>query len=101
MSFSGAHRRSRTGLRLLAGMVGIATVVAPGMVPADARAAETCFGLPATITAPPGQARVVGTEGDDVIVVKDVESVDALGGDDAVCVTGPASIYAGVGNDRV
>ncbi len=67
----------------------------------SAQATETCFGLAATITAPPGQREVRGTEGDDVIVAKDVSRVLALGGDDAICVTGPARIEAGDGNDRV
>lgn len=95
---------SRTRRRLVGGVVGFATVIAiapVGWTTGEAQAAETCFGLPATITAGAGQTEVRGTEGDDVIVTDHVSRVLALGGDDAVCVTGPARIEAGDGNDRV
>ena len=94
--------RSRIGLRVLAAAAVIAAVAGPGMATmGGAQGAETCFGLTATIVAMPGADRVEGTEGGDVIVAENVSTVWALGGDDAVCVEGVASIDAGDGNDRV
>lgn len=61
----------------------------------------TCFGLEATITAPAGTERVEGTEGDDVLVVEDVEYVDGRGGDDTICTTGGGTVFADDGDDRV
>ncbi len=68
-------------------------------------AGETCHGEPATIvgTGP----SLTGTEGRDVIVTGPAGVVDALGGDDFICVTGPVrssdvlSVVAGAGNDLV
>lgn len=72
-----------------------------------AAAAGTCQGAPVTITGEPG-GRVTGTEGPDVIVTDGAMSVDALGGDDLVCVsfeTGfpatPVAVDAGAGDDVV
>ncbi|GAA1436112.1 hypothetical protein GCM10009641_34160 [Mycobacterium cookii] len=61
-------------------------------------AGGTCQGQAATIVGTPG-AQIVGTEGADVIVTNDATHVDALGGDDAVCVTGedPRFTNSGVG----
>jgi len=80
------------------------TAVLAAPAPATAAAAAevpTCFGLTATITAPPGTHRVEGTEGDDVIVVEDVTYVDAGDGDDTVCTRGGGTVFAGDGDDRV
>jgi hypothetical protein len=66
----------------------------------------TCNGLAATIVGSPG-TRVMGTEGDDVIVAASVLSVEAFGGDDTICVgdeTGGGSssyIYDGPGDDYI
>lgn len=50
-------------------------------------AGETCQGQAATIVGTPG-GQITGTEGADVIATNDAIRVDALGGDDVVCVTG-------------
>lgn len=70
-------------------------------------AAPTCAGAPATIVGTPG-APLVGTEGPDVIVTEGALSVEALGGDDRVCVTfetglpySTVRVDAGPGNDLV
>ncbi|QSR29326.1 hypothetical protein CFI00_02180 [Nocardioides sp. S5] len=77
------------------------------LTPATAAVAagETCRGEAATIvgTGP----TVTGTEGRDVIVTAAAGVVDALGGDDLICVTGPGgssnllSVVAGAGDDVV
>ena len=56
-------------------------------------AAETCQGQAATIVGTPG-AEIVGTEGADVIVTNGAARVDARGGDDLVCGTGAAPVFA-------
>ena len=56
--------------------------------------AETCQGLPATVTGT-GTSPVVGTEGPDVIVALGGASVQALGGDDVICLRGPGSSAVG------
>ncbi len=70
-------------------------------------AAPTCGGAPATIVGTPGD-RLVGTEGPDVIVSNGALSVEALGGDDRICVTfetglpySTVPVAAGPGNDLV
>lgn len=79
--------------------------------PTSATAAgETCQGQPATLVGAPDQT-VLGTEGPDVIVSNGASQVDALGGDDLICVTGSpvvdpdaaraVSLQTGAGNDRV
>ncbi|MDN4175558.1 hypothetical protein QWY28_21520 [Nocardioides sp. SOB77] len=84
-----------------------ALVVGAGLlpvVPSGAAAtadAESCFGLAPTIVAGPGDASVLGTEGDDVILAQDVTNVTALGGDDALCLSGVGWADAGEGDDRV
>ncbi len=90
--------RTRPLPALLAALMTAAlVVVAPGLGPTAAAAAETlCLGEPATIVGEPG-TKVTGTEGDDVIVADG--PVRALGGDDVVC--GTDEIDAGDGNDRV
>lgn len=56
-------------------------------------AAETCQGQAATIVGTPG-GEIVGTEGADVIVTNGATRVDARGGDDLVCGTGTAPVFA-------
>ena len=56
-------------------------------------AAETCQGQAATIVGTPG-GKIVGTEGADVIVTNGAARVDARGGDDLVCGTGAAPVFA-------
>ena len=71
-------------------------------------AGETCRGEAATIVGAP-RTSIVGTEGRDVIVTNRSQDVDALGGDDLICITGPdqrdgyrvVEIDAGPGNDVV
>lgn len=75
------------------------------LAPTSAGAAPpTCQGQVATITGP-GDAYglLTGTEGDDVIVTDGAESVDALGGNDLICLTGGpvVDLDAGAGNDSV
>lgn len=68
-------------------------------------AAETCLGRPATVvgTGP----TVTGTEGRDVIVSGTATTIEALGGDDVVCVSRPGqapvvlAVDAGTGRDMV
>ena len=89
----------------------IISLTVPGLALLGAGSAtavgETCRGVPATIVGQPG-TRVVGTEGPDVIVTDGALSVDALGGDDLVCVSfdtgfpfGPVEVSAGKGDDVV
>ncbi len=93
----------RTTPLTIATLLGL-TVLGPATIPAQA-AGETCRGEAATIvgTGP----SVTGTEGRDVIVTGPAGVVDALGGDDLICVTGPVrssnvlSIVAGAGDDLV
>jgi Ca2+-binding RTX toxin-like protein len=65
----------------------------------------TCFGMSATIVGPENSTDpVVGTPGDDVIVVPGWSPlVEALEGDDLVCADGPGSqdIHGGEGADRI
>jgi hypothetical protein len=70
------------------------------LVPAGAgeAAAGSCQGRPATIEATGGT--VTGTEGPDVILVTGPATVEALGGDDTVCVAG-GRLDAGAGDDEV
>ena len=63
-------------------LVATLAVVTPAAAGAGA-AAETCEGRPATVI---GTGKVTGTGGDDVIVATDATLVEALGGDDLVCV---------------
>lgn len=93
----------RSTTLLLTALLGAATL-AP--TTAATAAGETCQGRPATITgpAPGGPSAIDGTEGPDVIVMSGAGSVDALGGDDVICVVGafgPVFVHAGNGNDVV
>ena len=62
-----------------------------------------CLGEPATIRGSAGSERIVGTNGDDVIVAgAGGDYVVAKGGDDLVCAgTGHDHLDAGGGNDRM
>ncbi len=78
--------------------VGLPLLTVAGPAPAS-YAASTCQGRPATIEASSGV--VTGTAGDDVIVTSGPEvSVDALGGNDLVCVVG-GQVSTGDGDDTV
>jgi Ca2+-binding RTX toxin-like protein len=73
---------------------------------AAAGAADTCQGRTPTIVG--SGHRVDGTEGPDVILTNGARSVQARGGDDLVCITGPATgahlpvfVRTGDGNDVV
>ena len=92
--------RLRTGLTALAIAASAAVIVTTGSA-APAGAAETCFGLAPTITAPSGTETVRGTAGNDVIVTRGVRVVSALGGDDTLCLEGAQWVDAGEGDDRV
>lgn len=84
-----------------------ATIVLSALPPAAAAAPPTCFGRAATIIADDVDGKVVGTQGNDVIVGKDGPfSIDARGGNDRICVGGgepqdPHTIEGGPGADRV
>ncbi|MCF6377963.1 hypothetical protein L2K70_10125 [Nocardioides KLBMP 9356] len=83
----------------VAGLLGLA-LLAP--TTAASAAGETCQGRTATLVGTPG-ASIRGTEGPDVVVTSGAYSVDALGGDDLVCVTAGTETFVstGVGNDVV
>ena len=70
---------------------------------AASAAGETCQGRAATHVGSPQTSRITGTEGADVIVTNGALGVDALGGDDVICVTGGYGnqVFAGAGNDLV
>lgn len=96
--------RTDSWRRILLATASLTALAAVLAAPAPATAAAdvpTCFGLAATITAPPGAHRVEGTEGDDVIVVEDMNYVYGLGGDDTICTEGGGTVFAGDGDDRV
>lgn len=69
--------------------------------------ADTCQGRAATVVGTPEQYGLTATEGDDVIVTNGADGVQALGGNDLVCVTGGSSpledvsVDAGAGDDVV
>ncbi|WP_340538201.1 hypothetical protein [Nocardioides sp. GXZ039] len=82
----------------------VLTFGALSLLPAAGAAAPeaTCGGETATLVGRPGSAELVGTSGRDVIVTNGVESVDALGGGDLICITGDTeSVTAGSGRDDV
>lgn len=93
----------RTTSLTAAALLGLA-VLGPATTPAQA-AGETCRGEAATHVG--SGPTLTGTEGRDVIVTAAAGVVDALGGDDLICVTGPGtssnllSVDAGAGNDTV
>ena len=90
----------RTTPLTTAALLGL-TVLGPAAMPAQA-AGETCRGEAATIVGT--GSTLTGTEGRDVIVTGPAGVVDALGGDDLICVTGSVrtydvlSVVAGAGN---
>ena len=77
-------------------IIGISAILGSLMAagPVGAQGGATCGGLDATIVAPAGSEFVSGTDGDDVIVASYSQDivvfVDALGGNDTVCVVGAA-----------
>ena len=80
------------------------TLALPAPSTAAHAVGETCRGEAATFVGT-GDT-LTGTEGRDVIVTGPATRVDALGGNDLVCVTGPArsnvlSVVAGAGDDLV
>lgn len=77
----------------LAGMLVTAVLALPGVAAAGGQPALLCNGLEAT---------VVGTEGDDVLDIRDGDVVVALGGDDEIndFVT-DATVCAGPGDDSI
>ena len=66
-------------------------------------AAQTCEGLPATLTGTEGNDNLLGTAGNDVIVALGGDDiVDGAGGDDIVCGgDGDDILIGGAGNDRL
>ena len=92
----------RTTTLTAAALLGL-TLLAPTQT--ATAAAETCLSRPATVVGT-GPA-VTGTEGDDVIVSGTATTIDALGGDDLVCVSRPGqapvvlAVDAGSGRDMV
>ena len=89
----------RTTTLLASTLIG-ASLLQPTVATAQA---PTCQGKAATIDGT-GATQVVGTEGNDVIYSDTAGTVDALGGDDVICV-GPGNggpiVKAGAGNDVV
>lgn len=96
----------RTTSLTAAGLLGLALAAVPAT--GATAAGETCHGVPATIVGTPS-ATLTGTEGADVIVTNGANGVEALGGDDLVCVTGATDpdgtrgvdVDAGPGDDVV
>ena len=66
-------------------------------------AAQTCEGLPATLTGTDGDDNLLGTAGDDVIVaLGGNDLVDGAGGNDTICGgDGNDILIGGTGNDRL
>lgn len=89
--------RITTGFATLALAAGVLTMTTGS----SAYAVETCFGLTPTIVTALGEGTVKGTEGDDVIIDAHGRSIDALGGNDAICSVGSRWISAGAGDDQV
>ncbi|WP_340538202.1 hypothetical protein [Nocardioides sp. GXZ039] len=84
---------------LAAGTLILGALSAPD---ADAAPEATCAGETATVVGKPRAWKLYGTEGRDVIVTNGAEWVEALGGDDLVCVTGDTrTVIAGTGADDV
>ena len=81
----------------------VLTMIGAGPPTTASSATPTCQGRQATIVGVPG-ARLRGTEGADVIVTAGARGVQALGGDDLVCVTKMRKLTAvrvGAGDDSV
>lgn len=86
----------RTRVVLVAAATLSGLLVAPTSA---AGAVETCQGLPATIVASPNTP-TSGTEGDDVIVGHEYGLIEALGGNDVICLD-TGSVDAGEGGDSI
>ena len=103
------HRTRRTAISGLA--LALAVVLSLGalgtMIPpsaaAPAAADSECFGKAATIVGTPGDDRIRGTNGDDVIVAgRGDDRINGRGGDDLICGrSGDDRIRGGGGDDRV
>jgi Ca2+-binding RTX toxin-like protein len=92
--------RSRLGRVLVVVLAEGGLAAIPGApAPAGSAVQDTCVGLPATIVDLNEGARVVGTDGDDVILVGAAASVHAGNGDDEICGTG--RIYGEGGDDAI
>ena len=88
----------RTTVLSTAALIGLAVLTPTGA----SAAGETCQGQPATIVGAPTTFRLAGTPGADVIVTNGSMELDALGGDDLICVTvRGAQVQAGEGDDVV
>ena len=89
----------RTTTITAAGLLGLALLTP---LTSASAAGETCRGEAATIVGTP-DVSLKGTEGRDVIVSAGAHAVNALGGDDLVCVTGGTETYltGDAGNDVV
>ena len=99
---SAAVRSVEPGVKIF--LLGASVTLLAGVIATPVMAsgsAETCRGLAATITGT-GTSPVVGTEGPDVIVALGGGSVQALGGDDVICLrSAGAFVVAGSGDDIV
>lgn len=86
------RRRRRKCLSLLVSLLVTAAIVGAPAAPSGAEPKgenqPECGGLPATIVGEPGQARVDGTPGDDVIVAGPNTVVFAGAGSDTICLDG-------------
>ena len=92
---------SVTRVRTRAALVAAATLTGLLVAPTNAAVvAQTCQGLPATIVATLGDEPTLGTEGDDVIVGLGPVNINALGGNDVICLDAGA-VDAGDGDDAV
>lgn len=104
-------------MRTILGGLALVAAALSVSAPADA-AVEYCQGEVATIVSTTGEQVVNGTDGDDVIVVRDdtdgriyALNLDAKGGDDLICIEGEldpdavgeggALVYGGAGNDSL
>lgn len=94
----------RIAIATTAVLLAVGTAGLGSALPGEGADPATCDGRTATVVGTPGGA-VVGTAGDDVITTAGAARVDALDGDDLVCVTGPprdgVEVVAGGGDDRV
>jgi hypothetical protein len=87
----------RSGAALAAAIILTGCIVGPTTAAAPA---PLCQGKEATIVAGEGQQSVVGTEGPDVIVTVSTTDIEALGGDDTICMAG-GNGSMGPGDDSV
>ena len=103
------HRTRRTAigglaltLAVLLSLGGLGTMIAPSAA-APAAPESECFGKAATIVGTPGDDRIRGTNGDDVIVAgRGDDRINGRGGDDLICGrSGDDRIRGGGGDDRV